>query len=126
MTGCGQSFFYSFLDVIAITNAIIITIKHNPKSIQVGKKTNHQDQSIIFATFKAIKTTCKRPKNPIPPLTVVLFLLLFLYIYTPFLCIRVNSKIIYISFSCGYTVISSSRSSGCITSWAGCIILCRY
>ena len=80
MTGRGQSFFYSFLAITAITNATIITIKHSPNSIQVGRKTNHQDQSITLATFKAINTTCKRPKNPTPPLTVVLFSFLLLYI----------------------------------------------
>lgn len=40
----------------------------NPKLIQIGASTHHQDQAMWPVSLRVMKTMVRRPTNPIPPL----------------------------------------------------------
>jgi len=59
--------------------AIAMINRTKAKLIQMGDRTHHHDHAIYPVSFRPMKSTVKRPTNPMPPDDVVVLLLILLF-----------------------------------------------
>jgi hypothetical protein len=53
------------------------TSKPIAKGAQMGERTNHHDQAMMFVSLRTMKTMQSRPRKPMPPLWELFFAIVF-------------------------------------------------